>query len=372
MIAGAVHLAALAQPVALGAARRSPWSTGRPGSPGRARRRRTTCRAAASCRRRCAPRGRLGAFRAEACELVERDAVAREARRAGLAGEPVDVAATLRIEHLLARRARGAARDGCTTGRSGSPPRHRCDRPLRHGRAPDAIGRDGMRRIDPARATPRTASTRCGGATSRWPLAAAASVAIMPAMPSALARAWPWPQPSAHGVDDRAAAAFLPVVVAEAAPVGAGGAAADDAGIERHRLHQVHRRAEPCRRAARSSAGRRRPEWSSASDRGDAPRIAERGAGTAGRACRSRCARRRSPRSSRTPTPAACTCHGRRQPAKRLVAAEHAVEEARRVGAHQLAAQAVARGHWRPSSSPPARRRASARRPRDRKGRPPP
>ena len=55
VIAAAVHLAALAQPVALGE-HGDRLGPGRRGSPGRARRRRTTCRAAASCRRRCAPR----------------------------------------------------------------------------------------------------------------------------------------------------------------------------------------------------------------------------------------------------------------------------------------------------------------------------
>src|SRR6185295_11891202 len=45
--------------------------------------------------------------------------------------------------------------------------------------------------------TPRSPSTRCGLRTSVWPLAAAASAAIMPATPSALDRACPCPQPSA-------------------------------------------------------------------------------------------------------------------------------------------------------------------------------
>ncbi len=46
-------------------------------------------------------------------------------------------------------------------------------------------------------ATPCSEATRCGRGTLVAPFAAAASVAIMPATPSTLARAWPWPQPSA-------------------------------------------------------------------------------------------------------------------------------------------------------------------------------
>ncbi len=61
-------------------------------------------------------------------------------------------------------------------------------------------GSTGERAASPpalASATPRTARTRCGRRTSVWPLAAAASAAIIPATPSALERACPWPQPSA-------------------------------------------------------------------------------------------------------------------------------------------------------------------------------
>ena len=79
------------------------------------------------------------------------------------------------------------------------PAQDHLGRLARH-RAPAAAAR-GSSASPPARAarraTPRTESTRCGRRNSAWPLAAAASVAIMPATPSALARAWPWPQPSA-------------------------------------------------------------------------------------------------------------------------------------------------------------------------------
>jgi hypothetical protein len=47
-----------------------------------------------------------------------------------------------------------------------------------------------------------------------------------------------------NNIDDRAAAAFRPVVVAEAVSVGAGGAASQDAGVEHGGASQLHRGTE--------------------------------------------------------------------------------------------------------------------------------
>ena len=113
--AGRSRAASCARP-----ARRSPWSTARPWRGRRARRRRTTCTDAASCTRRAWLRGDCGARRrAKAHQLVEREAVAREARRSGLAGEPVDVAAALARRRPARTRCARCRRGGCTTGRSG-------------------------------------------------------------------------------------------------------------------------------------------------------------------------------------------------------------------------------------------------------------
>ena len=76
---------------------------------------------------------------------------------------------------------------------------------------------------------------------------------------------------------------------------------------------------------------------------------------TAGRACRSRRARRAQPRvpAERAPRPPALPTAARN--ARSPVGAEHAVEKARRVRAHQLAAQAVAAWATACAASPRAR-----------------
>ena len=218
------------------------------------------------------------------------------------------------------------------------------DRPCASGRCRAPCRRGGVRPSARREATPRTASTRCGGATSRWPLAAAASVAIMPAMPRALARAWPWPQPSA--------------TVSTTAP-------------PRHFSQSSSLR----RRASAPAAQRRTMPASSAIGFIrciDAPALPASGSlisrpkatgvvSALGRSERRRRRRARQPDSrSRLPqslraigaagVPAERRGRGLHLPRPaavgvRLLAAEHAVEEARRVGAHQLAAQAVARRH---------------------------
>ena len=148
------------------------------------------------------------------------------------------------------------------------------------------------------------------------------------------------------GVDDGAAAALLPVVFAEPTLVGAGGAAADDAGVERERRHQVHRGAGLAgeRLAHQPAIGDRRRQRGYRYERAVADARLERVAGeqvalaaieasvaATGVPAERRCRRLHPPR------PAAID--------EGLVAAEHAVEEARRIGAEQLAAQAVAGRH---------------------------
>ena len=192
----------------------------------------------------------------------------------------------------------------------------------------------------------------------------------MPATPSALARAWPCPQPSATTSTTTRAAALLPVVLAAAPAVGpgrarrtfagssgTGGAARNGApSLVADRLGEQpavgHERRE---RATRPTRRSRRPR-----------------ARTAGRACRSRRARPAQPPFQ--PKAERHRLHFPRPLAVReaLVGAEHAIEEARRVRAHQLAAQAVARRPSACAASPRARRRASARRRRDRRGTPRP
>ena len=132
---------------------------------------------------------------AKALQVVERAIVVRKRGRPGLAGDPVDLADSARVEDLLAREREVPAR--CLN-----------ESPLRITPAAAwliALSIDSRRRRRNADVSvacaavpvPRTCSTRCGSGDGVSPLAAAASVAIMPATPSAVARAWPWPQPSA-------------------------------------------------------------------------------------------------------------------------------------------------------------------------------
>ena len=142
-------------------------------------------------------------------------------------------------------------------------------------------------------------------------------------------------------IDDSAAAALLPVVVAQAQSIGAGGAAPNDGGVQRSAGHQVHRCAELAgeRFAHQPAVGdgqRRRSDRSRREGCVDGateqqivlaavgPRIGAAGVP----------AERRGQRLHR-PGPGAM--------GEAFVEAEHAIEKARRVRAHQLPAQAVAR-----------------------------
>ena len=161
-------------------------------------------------------------------------------------------------------------------------------------------------------------------------------------------------------VDDGAALAFLPVVVAQAAAVGTGGAAAQDAGVERCRRHQADRRAElPAGRLAedaavgdRGRAGRGRSALVGARERAAEQQVGLAAALVAFAAAGVPAERLR--RRLHFPRPAAG--------GEVLLAAEHAIEKARRVGSHQLAAQAVARRRRLRAASPRARRRGGDRR----------
>ena len=157
--------------------------------------RRTTCTAAAG---RSAAPGFARRRRPRSAERARsRRASARrwETRRSGLAGDPVDLRqrrASNTCSHALPRSARAVAERQSAQDHLG-------------GLARDAVGarpaptsaHAQRERASARRATPRTASTRCGRGRLACPFAAAASVAIMPATPSTLARAWPCPQPSA-------------------------------------------------------------------------------------------------------------------------------------------------------------------------------
>ena len=146
-------------------------------------------------------------------------------------------------------------------------------------------------------------------------------------------------------IDDRAAAAFLPVVLAARATVGAGRAAANDRRVQHHRRRQVQRRAEAAgdrlaEQAAEGHRCRERPNRAGFRSRVD------------GAAEQQVLLAAIDTRLDAAVVPAECRRHCLHVPRsmamiEAFVAAEHAIEKARRVGAHQLTAHAVVRGHRR-------------------------
>ena len=117
VVAGAVHMPALSQPVALGqhADDLGPGAALRIGAVGRdvplVGPQRSASGMAAACLRVTAA--------AQPDQIVEREPVARKAGRAGLAGDPGHAATGLRIEDLLAGAFAKCPHDGCTTGHRG-------------------------------------------------------------------------------------------------------------------------------------------------------------------------------------------------------------------------------------------------------------
>ena len=136
--------------------------------------------------------------------------------------------------------------------------------------------------------TPRSPSTRCGLRTSAWPLAAAASAAIMPATPSALDRACPCPQPSATTSTTPPPLHFSQSSLLQALPVGAGRAAlapSRDRAASERRSRNGAPSLLPSR--LREAAGHRERALRAAPPRRTRRSHRRRGR-TAGRACRSR------------------------------------------------------------------------------------
>ena len=270
----------------------------------------------------------LARLRAEACELVERDVVVRESRRARLAGDPVDVAAGARIEGCSQARRRAAAMavrqrvedKGRGVGREES----RLGRGLRARRR--ELGR--LRSSTPAR---RTASTRCG-ACAGSSLAAAASAAIIlrrPARSSAL----PWPQPSETTSTTIQARHF-----SQSSRLGRTPSAPDAQARSFARSSSTARRSRigPPGLSLTGSTSRR-PNGTSVANR------AKRGSDSSSPAPPK--SRSRFPQSSRASVQRAHSSRRRAPPAgspgaaamgEACVGAEHPIEEARGVRAHEL------------------------------------
>ena len=197
--------------------------------------------------------------------------------------------------------------------------------------------------------------------TSACPLAAAASVAIMPATPSALARAWPCPQPSATTSTTTPPLHFSQSSLLPRWP-------SAPAAQARTRLVSstiIGRSWNGAPSVPPSGSASRRPNGTivaSGATRPDSAAVSTARPNSMSRL----------PQSSRgvaqPPSHPNAESHrldspGPRAMRKALIGAEHAIEEARGIRLHQLAAQAVHGRRPGHAASRSARRRASARRP---------